>query len=326
MRCIYDTISLMPRKTIPRRSPVCLILLLGLLAAWVALQGPWSRAQDVQPAPQPQHSIKIFISALKKSGQTILDLTKEEIQVVEDKREDQILSIKPATSEPLRAGILVDVSASGRAATRFEDPDALSSFISTRLGPKNFAFVATFSELGKLVSDWADSPPQIGSAVRQALSTPRHGGSSIYSAIYWACETKLGAREGNKFLLVMTDMEDDSSHHTQDEAVGAALRAEVPVFVLLEEPNLGRGGEAARARRVANEFAEGTGGLAVEVQEPKHFRAGLEAIGQAMAGRYELEFAPPPGPHLLAFYKIKVTCSRKGVRLLAPSAYFVGDK
>jgi VWFA-related protein len=300
-----------------------ILLFIWLAATLATSQESLPHEQETRPSAQSQPTVKVFISVLDKSGSPVLDLRKEEVQIYEGREEIQVLSIKPASSEPLRIGILVDVSGSQNEAARSEDPDDLSSFIRTRLTPKDFAFVATFAIDGAIVSDWTDSPEEVGHAARTSLASQRHGGSSINDSIYWACENKLGPETGDKFLLILSDMEDNSSNHTRTEAIDAALRASVPVFVLKEEPALG--GDSDRAKQAAIEFPNKTGGLAAKVQSSADFHKGLEQVGQALAGRYILEFAPSSVSTRSGFHKIKLKCSRQRARILAPSAYFVAD-
>jgi VWFA-related protein len=312
-------------KTIPLMSSICLILLFGSSAA---AQENASRPHAPQLLAQPQRTVEIFVSAVDKDGPPVLDLKQEEIEITEEGHKLQMTSMKPARSEPLRAGILVDVSGSERNDLGTYDPNALADFIQAMLTPNGFAFFETFGENGKLVADWTDSPPQIGSAIQQAFKAVRWGPSSVYDAIYWNCGNKYKSGNGNNLLLILSDMDDNTSLHKRDDAVAAALRANVAVFVFVDEggPDHRHGPETRRGRRVAEELSGKSGGSVAEVMDPKDFRKGLLEISQALAGRYILEFVPSPLSLPAGFHKFKVKCTRKGVRLLAPSAYFVADK
>ncbi len=303
-----------------------MIFVTSLLAASVALPNPPALAHDAQAPPKVERTVKMYISALDKNGQAVLNLTREEIQVVEDKREIQISAMKPAASEPLGVGVLIDVSGSERKNLTIQDPEALTTFLQAKLTSGGSVFVTTFGEVGNLVRGWTQSPSEISSAVQQAFKATRYGGSAVRDAIAWACDNETRGQAGDKVLLVMSDMEDNTSRHTQDAVVGAVLRANVGVFILA--PNGKSPGphdaDSGRAYRAARDLSEETGGLAIRYRDVKGFREGLEHINDALAGRYSLEFVPAAPS--LPFHKIKVKCTRKDVRPLAPSTYYIANK
>lgn len=290
-----------------------------------ALQGSPPHRHNQQAPTRQQTANKVFVSALDDAGHAVLDLNPDDFEITAEGHGVQVTSVAPATSEPKRLGILLDVSGSETKTAASEDPDALSSFVQTQMRPRDFTFVATFADFPTVVGDWSDFPQEVGLHVREALRAPRHAGSALFDAISWTCDKKMGLTEGNKVLLVISDMQDNESRNGEAPAVARALGTNVSVFVLLEK------GESAwpkkwavgRALQVATEISGTTGGLEVDAKDENAFRKGLDEISQALSGRYVLQLAPASLSTSPGFHPIKVTCSRKGVRLLAPSSYFV---
>lgn len=273
-----------------------------------------------QPSSDAQQVVEIPILALSNKGEPVRDLAKDEIRVLDGKQEEDIVSLTATGAEPLRIGILVDISGSEREAARVATPQLLASFLQSIMRPDVYVFVIAFNAQGKMASEWTNDLTQLDRAVSSAHNAPRLGGSAVYEAIYWACTEKMARQRGRKALLLLSDLEDNSSNHTRDEAIAAAIASKTTVFPLVE---VKRGYTPERVRRVSRDISASTAGLKFDVNGDKDFGRALEEIGAALAAGYTLSFISSAPSAKTEFHKIKIECARKGVKVLAPAGYFL---
>jgi hypothetical protein len=171
------------------------------------------------------------------------------------------------------------------------------------------AFVATFVERVSDVLHLTSNALEVEQALHQVLSAPAPpGGTAVYDAIHWACQAPSEARFGRNALIIMSDMIDNMSYHTRDEAIESAQRAGIVIFPIILGETSSRGWDVARS------IAKDTGGLASASPN-------LEAL-QNLMGRIRFDLA---SLYLIAYRRnsnrstsLKVICARPGVKVFAP--------
>jgi VWFA-related protein len=255
--------------------------------------------------------VTLPVLVLDRARRPVTDLAQNQIKVYEGKAEQSIesLTLKPAA--PARIGFLVDLSASSKGSLRALKPPNDTVLPGGFLRSGDLAFVTTFTTQTSLLSPLTSDYGQVGKAIDTAFDMQPRGGTALYDAIFWACSQELTERSAHAALIILSDMLDDASHHTREEAIGQAQRSGIVLYPIL----LGAfPGLPTRGERAANSLAGGTGGLTFTVNKPDVLEQVLGDIRDYLDNTYLAAYRPKsPGP-----VSVKVRCTRKGVKVIAP--------
>jgi Ca-activated chloride channel family protein len=147
--------------------------------------------------------------------------------------------------------------------------------------------------LGQLRGDWA---------------------TALYDAIYLGSE-RLGAKEGRKVLIVVSDGDDTAKSTTYAQALEQALRNEVMIYSVIDVPIEASAGRDLGGEHALITLAEQTGG--------KHFYVGDGGLDKAFAQvsddlrtQYLIGYYPRHQLPGTTFHRITVTVPRA-----APDAF-----
>ncbi|MDX1979418.1 MAG: VWA domain-containing protein, partial [Bryobacteraceae bacterium] len=167
-------------------------------AASIILGAPvWAQnaAKVPQPAEDPQNRISIDVSRVNilftvsdKRGRFVTNLTKDDFEVFENKKRQQVLEFTAESDLPLRLALLIDTSNSVRDRFRFEQ-EAAVEFLNSLLRPgADRAMIMGFDTAAELVSDLTDDHEKLIKAIRDLRPG---GGTAFYDAIFRSCKDKL---------------------------------------------------------------------------------------------------------------------------------------
>jgi VWFA-related protein len=252
------------------------------------------------------------------------------------------------TDQPLTLGILLDTSGSQENVLPLEQ-DAGSQFLQRVLRSKDEAFLVSFDVNVDLLQDFTNSPHQLAHAMNKAqintaggnggAGIPGAGGGTVptigdpkgtllYDAINLASNEKLNQESGRKALIILTDGEDQGSRTKIGEAIAAAQKANVIVYVILIADrgfyggfNMGYSGYSA-AKRISDE----TGGRLIDVgNNGKKLEAAFQQIEDELRTQYVASYTPSNIKLDETFRRISVQCGegtkvqvRKGYYAVAP--------
>jgi VWFA-related protein len=201
--------------------------------------------------------VNLIFTATDKHGRFIKDLKKDDIRLLDEgKPATRIEAFESETGLPLRVGLLIDASNSIRDRFRFEQGAAVE-FLNRIVRPKaDLAFVIGFDSTSDLTQDYTDDAEALARGVR--VLRPG-GGTALNDAVLQASE-KLGAAPlrgpARRAIILLSDGDDNQSRHTREEAIEAALRAEVIIYVISTNIT----GEDKKGDKVLMRYAEATGG------------------------------------------------------------------
>jgi VWFA-related protein len=298
---------------------------------------PVSNAPAAPPDETPVATFKVnvnlvdlFFTVKDKNGNLVPHLNKEMCTVLEDKAPQTLKSFVAETNQPLTLGILLDTSGSQQRVLPLEQ-DAGSQFLQQVLRSKDEAFLISFDVNIDLLQDYTNSPRMLSRAMEKAqINTaggngggmPGAGGGTIptsggpkgtllYDAIYEASYDKLNQESGRKAIIILTDGEDEGSDHKIGDAIAAAQKNNVIVYVILIadramywSQGMGYGGYSA-AKRITDE----TGGRTIDVgNNGDKLRAAFQQIQDELRTQYVASYTPSNAKQDGTFRHVAVDC------------------
>jgi len=262
-----------------------------------------------QAAAQDQSGITtVPVLALDHHGRPVTDLNQSELELFEGKEEQSIESLRPSPATPIEVGFLIDTSKSVggslQALQHLNDTDLAGE----ALRPGDLAFVAGFGERVSLVCSPTTDVREVANGLRDAFGARVSGLTSLYDAIYWAAGPGATTRASRRILIVLSDMQDNASYHTREEVITRAQRSGTLIYPIVV------GKLVPRVERVTRSLAEETGGLYFTPMTFRDLSDAIRKIRTYLDTSYVLQYRPrSPGPA-----SIKIRCSRKGVKVVAP--------
>jgi VWFA-related protein len=337
---------------------VLVLALPGLSAAAWAQLAPSPDAPPVStaPAPAPDETavatlkmnvnlVDLFFTVKDKNGEPVPHLTRNDCAVLEDKAPQTLKNFVAETDQPLTLGILLDTSGSQQNVLPLEQ-DAGSQFLQRVLKSKDEAFLVSFDVNVDLLQDFTNSAHLLARAMNKAeintaggnggYGIPGAGGGTIptigapkgtllYDAINLAANEKLNQESGRKAMIILTDGEDEGSRTKIGEAIAAAQKSNVIIYVILIADrgfyggfNMGYSGYSA-ARRISDE----TGGRLIDVgNNGKKLEAAFQQIEDELRTQYVASYTPSNTKLDGSFRRIAVQCNGDGLKVQVRKGYY----
>jgi VWFA-related protein len=335
-----------------------LILTLPVLSAtgWAQLvpsadAPPVSNAPAAPPEDQSVATFKIevnlvnlFFTAKDKNGNLVPHLTKNDCSVEEDKAPQTLKNFVAETDQPLTLGILLDTSGSQQYVLPLEQ-QAGSQFLQRVLRKKDEAFLLSFDVNVDLLQDYTNDVHLLTHAMDKAeINTaggngaagvpgigggpvPVHGtpkGTLLYDAIFEASNQKMGQETGRKAMIILTDGDDQGSSTKIEEAISAAQKSNVIVYVILiaDTGFYGNFGMGYSGYSAAKKISDETGGRLINVgANGKKLDAAFQQIEDELRTQYVASYTPTNAKLDGSFRRIAVNCG-EGVKVQVRKGYF----
>ena len=275
--------------------------LLLLLAAVFAMQGQQKPADTAAKAASPVDEtqtivvdvtrVNVLYTVTDKKGRFITDLAKDDFEVREGKKSQDILEFNRETDLPLRLAVLVDASNSIRGSFRFLQ-DAALQFVQSVVRPgQDKATIMSFDTVPQFVTDLSDNMPLLEKGIRGLRPG---GGTALYDAIYLACEEKLiqdqPRHKYRRALIILSDGEDTQSHYSRDQALEMAHKADAAIFAI--STNVTR--MPSDGDKVLKYLAAETGGTTFFPFKIEDLTQSFENIANEMRHQYSVLYSPNP--------------------------------
>ena len=277
--------------------------------------------------------VNVAFSVRDSSGRLLDNLTKDDLEVIEDAIPQKIAFFARSVDVPLTLGIVVDVSGSQDHFSKEHERD-LKVFLKEVLGPKDRAFLIGFGNHIRLVSDFTQSSDDLierwkdyqHHADRFSEMGPpelRTGGTAFYDSIYYAVTDKLAKEPGRKALLVFSDGEDNSSAYDMMSTIEAAQDANVLVYSI-RYTDVQHGRMSARNKygiRVMGRFAQETGGAHIDAKatDPHTY---FRQIADELRSSYELGYYSTNATRDNTFRKIVIRPKSASLNVRSKTGYF----
>jgi VWFA-related protein len=301
-------------------------LSLALLSlALIASSSPiLAQAADEQPIRVDVNVVNVLCTVSDKRGALITDLHKEDFEIREDGRKQEIRYFARDTDLPLTVAMLMDVSGSVRQAIEAER-EATGRFFDVVIRPTDHALLLGFSSTLVLWQDFTSSTVRLRNALTQLHAVPFRGlppigqpmpGTLLYDAVYQTAMGKLKDVSGRKMMLIVSDGLDNGSRMHMEEALQAAQETNTIVYAIcydqkffgcdflksLAEPTGGRMFDAGRKRKSLGEIYQ-----TIEDELRSQYAIGYVPINQVRDGK---------------FRKLAVKVVSPGLRVSARRGYY----
>ena len=315
---------------------------LYLLASLLVVLGT-GLAFSQEPIHVAVNLVNVAFSVRDARGALVDDLSKEDVEVFEDAVPQKVSHFAKSTDVPLTLGLIVDVSGSQDHFSKQHEKD-LEVFLKEVLGPKDRAFLVTFGNHIRLISDFSPSGTEIiermqeykegdrgrDKGKKKRVAYPELGpaenrdlGTAFYDSIFYSVVEKLAQESGRRALLVFTDGEDNSSSHDMMTTIEAAQAENVVVYAI-RYTEKEHGQLTARNKygtSVMDRIAKETGGAHIDAAatDPHTY---FRQIAEELRTSYELAYYPTNTEKGETFRKIVIRPMRAGVKVRTKTGYF----
>jgi Ca-activated chloride channel family protein len=310
-------------------------LSLGMLAIAAATYGQFKPATPEQPelAPLPQkpgqqptfsikvNLVRLLVSVHDPAGGVVTNLNKDAFRVYDSGKQQDIAVFERRTSLPLSVAILIDTSGSTEKDLHFEE-DSVLHFLPTLLGSGNTAdtfALFSFNWRTNLEVDYSRSQKR---AERALHALHGDGGTSMYDAVYLACDT-LDGRDGRHVMVLVTDGGDTTSYKKYQDALAAAQRADVVLYPIIVVPIAADAGRNLGGEHALATLAASTGGRIFYPDGSEHLDQALGEILEELRTQYLIGFYPKDvlrEPR--RYHQISVRLSDPTLKISARSGYY----
>ena len=305
--------------------------------------GPTMRDRTKQQEENPVETLKVNVDVVSllfnvkdKGGHLLPNLNKEEFQVVEDGKQQNIKYFKAESNLPLTIGILLDTSFSQDRVLPIEK-EVGAQFLQRMLRKEDESFLISFDVNVDLLQDFTNVERDIRKGMDAAkingggnvgglpgigqgpvpISNPK--GTLLYDAVYLAAHDKLRSEVGRKALILLTDGEDQGSQLKLPDALEAAQKADAIVYVLLISDS---GIAAGTGPGLMRKLCEETGGRVINVGNNRDkLEKAFDQVSTELRSQYSIGYTPTNGKHDGTFRKVEIK-TKEGYKVQTRKGYY----
>ncbi len=273
---------------------VVTLLLLGILFAPSALA-----QRQTNPVAEDERAriildvtrVNLLFTVTDRKGRFVTDLTKDDFQIREGRRQQNILEFVAETDLPLRLAILVDTSNSIRDRFKFIQEAAIEFINSVTRPNQDKAAVISFDTAAELQADLSGDIRVLENSIRDLRAG---GGTALYDAIFLACRDKLMADQPrHKFrraIVILSDGDDNQSRYSRDQALEMAQKADAVIYTI--STNISR--IETDGDKVLKYLSEETGGMTFFPFKVEDLAQSFQNIANELRHQYNVLYRPEP--------------------------------
>jgi len=304
-----------------------------------------SRAQQGEPVATLKVNVQVvnlYFNVKDKRGALIPNLKKEDFQVTEDGKPQTIKYFAADSNQPLTLGLLIDTSGSQTRVLPMEK-EVGAAFLRDVLTPKDLAFLINFDISVDLIQDYTNDAARLRRAMEKTvindgggsgaggiagagqgtIPVSRPKGTLLYDAVYVASTEKLQKETGRKAMILLTDGGDQGSQETLANAIEAAQRSEVIVYVIMIADRSFGSMYLGSAEGAMRKLAEQSGGRVIDVgNNPKKLRDAFDQIGTELRSQYMIGYVPTNTSTDGKYRKMEVKLANPDYKVQARKGYF----
>jgi VWFA-related protein len=277
--------------------------------------------------------VNVLCSVRDKNGRLIPNLTKDDFEIFEEGKLQEIRYFTKETDLPLTIGLLVDVSKSQESLIDIEK-QAAYRFFSDVLRPKDLAFVISFGSDAELLQDLTHSTQalrkglddlRVSSAVGGLhpgpVPTGKPRGTILYDAVFLASEDRLRREVGRKAIVVISDGVDMGSRISKSEAIEAAHKSDAVIYsIYYADPYYQY---LADGFGDLKKMSEETGGRVLRVNKKNPLDLIFKDIQEEMRSQYSIGYISNNADNGTPYRKIEIRPKEKSLKVQARKGYYV---
>ena len=273
-------------------------------------------AQDEQAIKIGTQLVTVPFNVTDKRNRYINDLSKDDVEVLEDSKPQEVFSFERQTDLPITIAMLIDISGSQQW-TLPQEVSAGKRFFKRVLRPrKDLAAVITFEHESVLVQNLTSDLERLDRALDECrvpaeAVTYRRGGTppinnsgvgstALYDSIYSVSSDLLRREAGRRVIILVTDGDDTSSSVKMREAIERPWRSEIRV------DSVGIGGPMGVDHGTLKKIADETGGRAFFPRSEEDLDKAYAQIDEDLRSQYVLAYTPANATRDGSFRTIQV--------------------
>jgi len=259
---------------------------------------------------------RVYVSVADNKGKPIAGLTAADFKIAIDDKEQEVLSVAPAT-EPVDAVIITDRLGLDPAYSSFTVQHALSGFVKgIRSVPDSRIALTTFDGPVVRITGFNSPATELNKAIGRLSTTAIESG--MLNAVVDACEILRDSKTDRKVIFAMfAAYRADTSNAWNDKAVMTMWQSNASLWALEVQSIGGASGGNAGREEVASLGSRMSGGMHVSVASAVGLSNQAQLMATLIAKQYAIDYAPGTDPNTSSRRKIAV--NRNGARILFPT-------
>jgi len=313
-------------------------------------QQPATSGQQSDQSQEPAETLKVnvnvvslFFNVKDKHGALIPNLTRDDFEVLEDGKPQTIRYFNAESNLPLTLGIMIDSSGSQRNVLDMEK-EVGGAFLKRILTDKDLAFVIDFNVDATLLQDYTRDvrllqkalnsvkinagfttgplPGAGGGPVPTAPGMTR--GTVLFDAVYLGAHDMLAKEVGRKAMILLTDGQDEGSQLKLKDAIEAAQKGDVIVYVLLCADRGGyfSSGMSYYGEADMDKLTKETGGRVINVGNKfDKLKEAFDQIASELRSQYNIGYTPTNIKLDGSYRKLEIK-NKENYKIQARSGYY----
>lgn len=248
--------------------------------------------------------VNIFVNVTDANGAIVGGLTRDDFAIAEDNRPQTISVFERQSELPLNLTLAIDTSASTFKDRSLEQV-AAKRFVHALLRDQDQMSLLEFDTFVTEITPFTNKVAQIDRGLDRIRG---EGGTALYDAIYLGSK-RLGAKEGRKVLILVSDGSDTVKGTSYAQALEQALRNEVMIYSIIDVPIEASAGRDIGGEHALITLAEQTGGKSFYAEAGGLDKA-FRQVSDDLRTQYLLGYYPhnqEPGRN---FHRLSVTIPR----------------
>jgi VWFA-related protein len=273
--------------------------------------------------------VNLLATARNRDGSIVTDLTKDDFEVEEDGKKQQIKYFSQQSNLPLVIGLLIDTSWSQRHIMEQERSASLEFLKRVLRQGKDQAWVVSFDIGVHMYQRTTPSLDLVRDALKQ-LEVPVESPTHLYEGIAASAEDLMRKQQGRKAVMLISDGIVIKDRVSLSNAIEYAQRADELVYaIVFSDYQAGYGEVSARQgaeyralgtsvmKRIGNE----TGGGYYEASKTMPLEKIYDQIEQELRNEYSIGYEQPDSTSK-KYRKIKLTVKRPRVIVKTRDGYY----
>lgn len=243
-----------------------------------------------QLVPNGVNQIEAYVSVIGADGHPVAGLSPDQVTASVDGQPFPIQDLTEVTDvgQPITAAVLLDTSTTMGYDDKLPDAKAAISAFGQSLNEQDqvaFYQIAGNGPAGvKRLLNFTTDHAQLASTVNPLPAPDQGVRAPIYDALYQVAQD-MASLPGRKLVVMQTDMHDDSSIHTLDQALNLLQQVHLPVYTI----GLGTDADLATLQNIS----QTTGGTSFDYTDAASLSASYQTILSQFRDSYRLILQTP---------------------------------